>query len=537
MRSCLHYLRSIVALSAVAGCVGADEPELASISAPGTTYQGTTYQGTTYQGTTYQGTTYQGTTYQGTTYQGTTYQGASYGGASATGKIGSKTSLEIWRWLSSQGEWEQRTPSQLCYWDVTKTYSSCTTVVVNAFNVSPLAGAQFNATFHDPTTNTTRTGILRIGATTTTRGAVVKDTTRAMHPLIGQSPGSVTACDNPRNCASNSDLFLYDVELVDTDGSAVKFCPPGEKAHALAGTWGLDGTYAASTTQFTFACTNGTISKCTRWGYRPFGSAQLSDNATMRPLADYHQTCVRAAMADYCADGRSFTRNGTQIDIYDYTPGTGQIGLVPRTANIAPAFLWESGFDKLGAVEIERFRYQELAPYVDPAQLTMCPNRPNHLDEVSDGSSSSSSYTSWPIYIASMNGCRHSEGITGRPLSRHCSACVARVVTLAGIGRPSCESSAWDSQCVSLVGQLCSTAPRMTPHDECTTGAALGKVSTACTWDVCSDPAYASCCTTGWTSTCTAAANARCTGGGEYTVAGGTRYGFCGVVLLPVLSL
>jgi hypothetical protein len=523
--------RSIVVLSLLAGCVDMEEPELGATASA--TISG---QGTTYQDTTYQGTTYQGTTYQGTTYQGTTYQGASYAGAAATAMIGSKTSLELWRWIPTQGEWEQRTPNMLCYWDVAKTSSSCTTVKLNAFSVSPLAGAQFYATFYKPTTNTTLTGTLRIGASTTARGAVVKDSTYAMHPLIGQIPGPVKACDNPRNCASNSDLFLYDVELVSADGSAVKLCPPGEKAYALAGTWSSNGTHTASTTQFTFACTSGTIAKCTRWGYRPFGNAQLSDGATTRPLADYHQTCVRAAMSDYCADGRSFTKEGTMVDVYDYTPGTGQIGLVPRAAGTAPAFLWESGFDKAGAVELDRFRYQELTPYIDPAQTLLCPNRSNHLDEVSDGSPSSPYYTSSPIYIDSMNGCRHSESITGRPLSRRCSACVARVVNEPGLGRPSCESLAWDSQCVALTNQLCLTAPRLTTHDECTTGAALGEANTACAWDVCSDPAYAGCCTSGWTSTCTAAANTRCTGGRDHVALDGTRYGFCGLALPPVLT-
>lgn len=530
MRLHARLLRAIAVLSVVAGCVDPAEPALDTATAPLLSSQGTTYQGTTYQGT-----TYQGTTYQGTTYQGTTYQGASYAGTTVTGKIGSKTSLEIWRWLPGQQEWEQRTPNKLCHWDLTKATSSCTTVTLNAFTVSPLAGAELRASFHVPGTSLVLPGTLRIGAGTKARGAVVHDSTQAMHPLIGQSPGPVAPCGNPRHCASNSDLFLYDLELIDLHGTVVKFCPPGEKAYALAGVWAPDGTHTPSTTQFTFACTGGTIAKCTRWGYRPFGSAQLSDNATTRPLADYHQACIRAAMADYCADGRSFTRDGTQIEIYDFTPGTGQLGLVPRTPNLAPAFLWEAGFDRVGGVEVQRYRYQELIPSIPPSQLALCP-RWVQLDEVGDDGPTGALYESPAIYVDSKDGCRHSEGLTGRPLSRQCSACVARVVSQPGLGRPSCESSAWDSGCVALVGSLCATAPRMTAHDECTAGAALGQTSTACTWDVCSDPAYAGCCTSGWTSACTSAANARCTGGLDRVDVAGTRYGFCGVALPPVVT-
>ena len=484
-----------------------------------------------------QGTTYQGTTYQGTTYQGTTYQGASYGGVAGTAQIGSKTSLEIWRWVTILGKWEQRTPNARCYWDAGKTSSSCTTVDPGPLTVSPLAGAQLEARFYDPVTDTLRAGTLRIGASTTAKGAVLKDDgVTAMHPLIGQGAGPVSSvgCTNTRGCASNSDLFLYDVELLDPTVGAVKFCPPGEKAYALAGTWGANGAYSASTTQFTFACTSGTIAKCTRWGYRPFGSAQLSDGATMVPLADYHQACIRAAMADYCADGRSFTRNGTPIDIYDYTPGSGN-GLVPRTAGTAPAFLWESGFDKAGAYRIERTRYQELNPNGNDPVQPLCWGR-THEDELSDGSMSWPN-VSTPIYIDSMNGCRHSESITGRGLDQRCSDCAARVISDSVLGRPSCEGSAWDSQCVALANQLCKTEPRLTKHDECTTGVALGKANTACTWDVCSDPTYAGCCTSGWTSTCTAVANRRCTGGREHADIGGNQYGFCGVVLPPVVQL
>ena len=52
-------------------------------------------------------------------------------------------------------------------------------------------------------------------------------------------------------------------------------------------------------------------------------------------MADYHQACIRAAAADYCANGTSFTKDGTLIDIYDYQPHQSYAaGFVPRTLSL-----------------------------------------------------------------------------------------------------------------------------------------------------------------------------------------------------------
>ena len=36
-----------------------------------------------------------------------------------------------------------------------------------------------------------------------------------------------------------------------------------------------------------------------------------------RPLRDHYNACVRMLRADYCGDGRSWTRDGTLIDMWD----------------------------------------------------------------------------------------------------------------------------------------------------------------------------------------------------------------------------
>ncbi|HLL20690.1 MAG TPA: ADYC domain-containing protein, partial [Kofleriaceae bacterium] len=458
---------------------------------------------TAHQGTTYQGTTYQGTTYQGTTYQGTTYQGATNGAMSATGKIASKTTLELWRQLSD-GEWEQRLPDRVCLWDSQRTFSECGPTLNLSLVPSPLAGFKFKVTFADPITNAKRAGFMRIGSSATDQNAVHRDTSRAMHRLAGAGAGPIATCENPLGCALNNDLWLYDIDLIDPDGAVFDACPPGERATALAGRWDETGAFTPSSTSFTFACTSGTIAKCTRWGYRPFGSAQKS-NGDSALLADYHQACIRAARADYCATGYSFTRNGTAIDIYDYKPSAGESGFVPDLKSIMPsatAFLWESTFDKHMATLVDSTRHLQTGILANecprfwergvplPGNPVRRLTPPAVLPQIS---------------VDSSTQCPHAESTVGRWLNRKCSICTQYVVQTM----PSCAQSTggWTSECVALADGC--GAFQMATHSECVTGAPLERYDTACTAAVCGlDP---NCCSSGWTSKCTTAANATCT--------------------------
>jgi hypothetical protein len=70
----------------------------------------------------------------------------------------------------------------------------------------------------------------------------------------------------------------------------------------------------------TFACEGAALAKCVDFGYAPWRTAQQCDaagNCFQVSLADYHQACTRMVRADYCGDGRSFTVDGTPIDLYD----------------------------------------------------------------------------------------------------------------------------------------------------------------------------------------------------------------------------
>lgn len=517
----------------LAGCVD-EVPELPAVSeaeSASTSTQGASYQGASYQGASYQGASYQGASYQGASYQGTSYSGAVVAGASVSAAI-SKTSIILTRTLPN-GTVERRTPTQKCMFP--QNFMPPTCIFYNlATQKSPLAGATFATTFIQ--NGVPRAGLVKIRDVV---GAVQADTWVAMHPLTGMGAGAQVACDHPSGtCGTNSDLYLYQVDLIDTDGIPYAFCGDGGKSMALAGTWDQTGRRTDLPGKLTFACTRGTIAKCTRWGYRPFGNGTDS-GGTSQAMAPYHQACIRAATADYCANGTSFTKDGTLVDIYDYQPHQpGTYGFVPRTLSAvyqsSTALVWESSFDRHGATELDFTRYAELG-----SLYNTCPNtislgtapQPGeyHIPAMRDPQTWEAPWVS----IDATSVCSHSEETLGRPLHPQCSKCTYHLWETFPTN-PCVNGGPWNAACKQLALDNCHSPiylgiyPRMALHSECTTGAALYKYDSACTMNLCGDPAYASCCSTGWTSACTAAANARCTGGREGVSPLGVASGFCG---------
>lgn len=483
------------------------------------------HQGTSYEGTS---TSYDGTMYAGMHYLATSSQGASYGGSGLSSVQVDGTAVSTWRRTATG--WEQRLPDRTCRWDLLKTFRSCTTTDL-ATHASPLAGTSFQATFAGPTG--TLTGTVRIGSAI---GSVQRDTSKALFPLDGAgATGPVESCDDKLGaCRVNSDLWLYDVQLLDTSGHTLPFCPAGTWAFALAGTWDATGKHAASSARFTFACTTGTIAKCTRWGYRPWASATMNDHVTTASLADYHQACVRAATADYCANGHSFTQDGTLVDIYDYQ-GSGP-GFIARTRGTlvasedATAFTWESTFDKDGGLWIEHLRYAELAGTSGYGSIgEQCPGRFDLGTTEQGAAYMRPDGGTYPhISIDSTPGCSHSEATIGKWLHHACSRCT----DAAPASCTDAASTGWDASCASWASTNCTSVPHMGAHSECATGVALPALATGCTLHLSLDPSYASCFTTGWTASCVAAANAHCKGGREHVTLGRT-YGFCNTQYVP----
>jgi len=346
------------------------------------------------------------------------------------------------------------------------------------------------------------------------------------------SPNGSNGCENPAGCRKNCDLYTYDLELVEPDGTVRAFCPDGQRAYAVPGTY--DGTGeldATKTSQFTFACAGGTIAKCTWWGYRGFGSAKKTNNVSVN-LVDYHRACVRAAAADYCAIGHSFTKDGTLVDVWDYD-GTAP-GLVPRTRtggvdDTKSAFVLEAWFDHLGATQIDGLRFQEQGGF--EALDEVCPGWFNDTssDDVGGLWDRASGWGLSPqVKIDTTTWCEHTERTVGKWLHPHCSACVRAVILSAADG--SCSDPAspagWNAACVARASSVCSN---IASHGECTTGSPLDRYDSGCTARVCSTPGYESCCTSSWNSACVAKATAVCP---SYAVNGFVQK-FCPLVVQP----
>jgi hypothetical protein len=137
--------------------------------------------------------------------------------------------------------------------------------------------------------------------------------------------------------APNDDVWFYGVSY-QTSGGWSPLCVDATgapvQAIAVAGVWtGTSLTYAASTSQFTWACRFKTVAKCVELGYK-----------TWQGYADQMASCVRLLRADYCGDGASYTHDGTLLNLYD------NVGVQADTES----WTLEAGWSPSGAMCIDR---------------------------------------------------------------------------------------------------------------------------------------------------------------------------------------
>ena len=138
----------------------------------------------------------------------------------------------------------------------------------------------------------------------------------------------------------DGEIFLYDTSFQDAnDGTWKPFCLPDRDGRTTAipiqGSWDGARNYVPSD-RITFACTNGALAKCVRFGYKPWKSVGGVS------LLEYHRACVHLVPADYCGDGRAHTRNGTGIDLFD------RLHIQKREARAG--LLFEAAWSPTGAV-------------------------------------------------------------------------------------------------------------------------------------------------------------------------------------------
>ncbi len=143
---------------------------------------------------------------------------------------------------------------------------------------------------------------------------------------------------------------------VTVDGQGV--CADGEPGVFVLGAFDSSGSFRPGGA-VTYSCASGVVHKCLRWGYTPWSAGAAAFAA-----------CTRLARADYCGDGVSWTRDGTRIDISDFS------GV--QTAANPEGFSFEAGWAERGAVCVDTPRYQvtglDGTPYLPPcwAALPRC---------------------------------------------------------------------------------------------------------------------------------------------------------------------
>jgi|SRR5215470_13259311 len=155
----------------------------------------------------------------------------------------------------------------------------------------------------------------------------------------------------PDPADNSGSVLLHDFRIEATNEPFCNPAPDGTRlGFPVAGVTTADGRLTASEPRvFQLVCTSGAQGKCVRFGYHPW---QTSPNG--RPMRDYFNACVRLLRADYCGDGRGWTRDGTLVDIWD------DHGIQTLDAGGDLAFSFEAGWSADGAVCAAHSRIPEI---------------------------------------------------------------------------------------------------------------------------------------------------------------------------------
>jgi hypothetical protein len=209
---------------------------------------------------------------------------------------------------------------------------------------------------------------------------------------------------------------------------------------------------AGDPNKFVFACTaTGVAAKCARnWGYRPWAQgttyvfnpeadagAGAWELQTFK-LRDYYNVCKNAAQASYCQDGRSYTKNGTQVDLFDLQQLIWPNSIENPWSASNDDSLWmmaqeyfistedDPAFPSIKASALQRSRYRELSPVSECDNIAYI-GRLEH-DHIEDGRwATSGSANLTRLQVFSPNYCTHDEDTEGDALPWDCSPCTTQV--------------------------------------------------------------------------------------------------------------
>ena len=310
---------------------------------------------------------------------------------------------------------------------------------------------------------------------------------------------------NTSTSPSNDDIYLYTVYYQQpATGQWVSLCPTDDEGKARAMAVPMDArdwTSDASRNKIGFACVaSGVAAKCARtWGYKPWNTAQ----------APFYNACVIAARADYCQDDKSFTRDGTLVDLFDNAGINNSVGFgfAPNSTGVIPGVMLHDEYRlSTNSHVIDVLTEQERAaagtnlelaftllrsglhssrhPDLDPGRD--CPAAPfiDRCDPLSmtcyRASGAQASYNPM-VGVHSARNCTHSENEIGEALDPFCSLCTKRVCDRD----PRCcgeaqgdfytSSLIWDDKCLQLKDQLCRSGVDAPPWKLAQTAEAAGK--------------------------------------------------------------
>jgi ADYC domain-containing protein/HYR domain-containing protein/PA14 domain-containing protein len=465
----------------------------AGMTAQGMTAQGMTAQGMTAQGMTAQGMTAQGMTAQGMTAQGMTAQGMTAQGMTAQGMTAQGMTAQG---MTAQGMTAQGMTAQ-------------GVVLMGTDLIGPELNGVAIKTVDIRGTNTTSGTmphvLTSIPGVSTGIGNYISVAGPGTGSVVGHYAVAHMAGANGALVVPPEDLDLYIAEEK-KDPMSNLFHRAEEQDnqdelymvyffHKWSGQWMSLCPYDANTKMasamaiptegplhsFFFACTaTGVASKCARnWGYRPWASttAWVWNGTTWAlstfPLREYYDICIDAAMAGYCQDGRSYTKNGTLVDMFD----TRQIIWPNAIENpfsasnrdsqwmMAQEYFISTGPDTnnplLQDSALQRTRYKELSPAAECQDFAFV-DRLEH-DHIEDGRWAAPLTNTPRLQVVSPTHCTHSEYETGPALPWDCTPCTTQVCKT----RPECcgagPSPSWGLDCRNDALALCKTGSDQWP--------------------------------------------------------------------------
>ena len=303
----------------------------------GTTFNGGVYNGGVYNGGVYNGTIWNGAVFNGGVYNGTTFNGGVYNGGVYNGGVYNGTKIDSIA-LSVEGSLLKGI------------------IQLGHGRTQNISGADF------------------IGSVFTIN-RVISPTKKEKYTIRFDD----VYLDNT---SVAKDIWRYRMSFrSDSDQTWRSMCfdeagQPADMVPLMGMAWDFaTGDRIDSPSAFTIACKDGALEKCVHLGYRPWATQQSctgtgrNKRCTTVSLKEYHQACVRMLRADYCGDGKSYTVDGTLLDIYDYLQPPVQL----REENWDIEARWTNN----GASCLSTPRHPELWPGGCPD-----PNNPNRLNKL-----------------------------------------------------------------------------------------------------------------------------------------------------------